>query len=127
MIFAAKPRSTVQIEGDGVVVDTGLGLVAQAGALRDEVYELAGNGDFALWLFAERDADGVTNAFSEQGSDAYSRLDAAVLTLASLCDAEVQGIVHILLVHRTTSSKCSRRKMRRNSMQLSTMPSGVSP
>ena len=39
-------------------------------------------------------------AFSEQGSDAYSRLDAAVLTLASLCDAEVQGIVHILLVHR---------------------------
>ena len=35
--------------------------------------------------------------------------------------------VLLALMDITTSSKRSRRQMRRNSMQLSTMPSGVSP
>ena len=93
-------RRTRDGQGDAVIVDGGFGLGTETGAERDEVHELTGDGDFAFGLFGERNADGVTNALGKQGADAYGTLDTTVLAFTSFCDAEVQGVVHVLLVHR---------------------------
>ena len=87
-------------EGDGIVLNTGLSLFAQPGTLRNQFDKLAGNGNLAFGLLAETDADGVADTLGEQGTDAYGRLDAPVFALASLGDTQVEGIVHILTVHR---------------------------
>ena len=81
------PVGGVEGQRDGVVVDAGLGLLAQLHTLGDEVYQLAGNRNLAFGLFAERHADGVADALGQQGTNAHGRLDAAVFSLAGLCDA----------------------------------------
>ena len=61
--------------------------------------QFVGNGDFALGLLAQRYAQGVADAVAKQGTDAQRALDAAVLALAGLGHAEVQGEVHALALH----------------------------
>ena len=114
IIFAAELRSTGRTlggwlrlsrnrrdgEGDGIVLDAGFGFGTKAGALGDEVHQFAGYGNLALGLFGQRHADGVANAFGKQGANAHCRLDASVFTLASLCDTQMQRVVHVLSVHR---------------------------
>ena len=65
-----------------------------AGTRGDVVDQSTGNGDFALRSFAEADTYGVADAVGKQGSDADSRLDATVLAVAGLGDAEVDGVGH---------------------------------
>ena len=94
------PVGGIEGQGDGVVLDAGLSLGTETGAFGDELYEFAGYGNLAFGLFGEGYADGVANTFGEQCSDAEGTLDASVLALASLGNAEVQGVVHVLLIHR---------------------------
>ena len=93
------PVRSVDGEGDGIVLDAGLGLGTQSSTLFNHVDQLTGYGNLALRLFGERHADGVANTLRQQGADTYGTLDAPVFALASLCDTQMQGIVHILLVH----------------------------
>ena len=52
-------------EGDGIVLNTGLSLFAQPGALRNQFDKLAGNGNLALGLLAETDAYSVADTLGE--------------------------------------------------------------
>ena len=94
------PIGLMHIERDSVVLDTCLGLFTQGSALCDGIDEFAGHRDLALRLLAQRYAHGVADTFRQQGTDTDSTLDAPVLALTGFSDAEVQRIVHILLVHR---------------------------
>ena len=93
------PRVSIEAERDGVVVDAGLSLSTQPSALGDELHQSAGHGNLTFRFLRERHADGVADALSEQGTDAHGRLDASVLALAGFGHAEVERVVHVLLVH----------------------------
>ena len=89
-----------QVKGDGVILDAGFGFGAKAGAFGNELYQFTGNGNFAFRLLAERYADGIANALSEQSANTHSTLDAAVLAFTGFGNAEMQGVVHVLSIHR---------------------------
>ena len=94
------PVGGVEGQRDSIVLDAGLGLLAQLSALGNQVHQFAGHGNLALWLLGERDADGIANALRQQCTDTHSRLDAAVFAFTSLSDAQMQRIVHVFQVHR---------------------------
>ena len=52
-----------------------------------------------LRLFAQRHTNGVANAVGQQRAYAHGTFYAAVFALASLGHAQVQGVVHIGLIH----------------------------
>ena len=94
------PVLLMHIERDSVILNTSLSLFTQGSALSDGIHEFAGYGDLALRLLTQRDAHGITNALRQQGANAHSTLDTSILALTGFSDAEVQRIVHILLIHR---------------------------
>ena len=57
------------------------------------------HGDLRLGLLGERHADGVAQAVLQQGTDAGGALDASVLAVAGLGDAEVQRVIPAQLHH----------------------------
>ena len=60
---------------------------------------MACNGYLCLGFLRERHSDGVSNTVGKQCSNTHGTLDTSVLTLASLGHSEVEGIMHVLLVH----------------------------
>ena len=58
-----------------------------------------GDGDLVDAVLGKGDADGVAKAVHEERADADGGLDAAVLAIAGLGDAEVERVVHAFLVH----------------------------
>ena len=86
-------------EGDSVVGDGVVSLPPQHGTFLDTLHEHLRNRYLALGLFGERHADGIADAFGEQGSYPHCTLYASVFALASLGDSQVERIVHILGVH----------------------------
>ena len=65
----------------------------------DIVHQMARHGNLGFGLLAQRHTDGVSYAIGKQGTNAHSTLDAPVFTLASFGNAQMQRIVHPLLVH----------------------------
>ena len=86
-------------DGDRVVGDLLFGLSTFHGTFLDALHQFSGYRYLTLRLLAEAYADGVADALGQQCANAYSTLDAAVLTFAGLGDTQVQRIVHILAVH----------------------------
>ena len=60
---------------------------------------MAGHRNLGLGILRERDSHGVANAVGKQRANAHAALDAAILTLTGLGDAEVDGIMHVLFLH----------------------------
>ena len=93
------PVWSIHHQRDGVILNAGLCLLAQADTFRNEVHQLAGHRNLTLRLFRETDTDSVTNALSQQSPDADGRFDTTVFSLSGFRHAKMQGIVHILLIH----------------------------
>ena len=70
-----------------------------ARVLADILYEMFSHRNFCLRLLAQAHAYGVANAVGEQCSNAHGTLYASVLALTGFGHAEVEGIVHVGLVH----------------------------
>ena len=86
-------------ECDGIILNGFFCLFTQKRTFRNQVHEFACHGYFTFWFFAQRYADGVANALCQQCSDSYGTFDTAILSFASFRHTEVQGVVHVLLVH----------------------------
>ena len=65
------------------------------GVLAGERDQRARDGDFVDAVLGERDADGVADAVGQQRADADGALDAAVLAVAGLGDAEVERVIPV--------------------------------
>ena len=90
----------IERKGDGIILDTGLSLSPERCTFRNHIHEFTGHGDLTLGLLTQGYAHGVADPLRQQGTDTHSRLDTPVLTLTGFSNAEVQRIVHTLLVHR---------------------------
>ena len=58
----------------------------------DVVHKSTRHGDLTLGLFAEGDADRITDTISQERTDTDSTFDTTVFTFTSFCHAEVQRI-----------------------------------
>ena len=58
----------------------------------DVVHKSTRHGDLTLGLFAEGDADRITDTISQERTDTDSAFDTTVFAFSSLCHAEVQRI-----------------------------------
>ena len=56
------------------------------------VHKSTRHGDLTLGLFAEGDADRITDTISQERTDTDSAFDTTVFAFSSLCHAEVQRI-----------------------------------
>ena len=61
--------------------------------------QLIGHGNFVLGSFAQTNANGIANTVSEKCANTCCTLDAAVLTFACLCHAEMKWEIHPLRLH----------------------------
>ena len=84
------------VEDEGIEAEGRLlGREFVLGVLAGEADEGAGDGDFVDAVLGERDADGVADAVGEERADADGALDAAVLAVAGLGDAEVERVIPV--------------------------------
>ena len=59
----------------------------------------AGHGDLEFRVFGERNPHGIAYTIFQECADAGGRFYATVFALACFGDTEVQGVVHVLLMH----------------------------
>ena len=139
--FTAYRRKVVEIRSFHA------GNVRMVPATCNIVHQLACHGNLGFRFFTQRDTDRIAQPVSQQCADAQSRFDTSVFSVSGFRYTEMQRnripscsmtaaskrtvftmtTVLDALMEMTTSVKFSCTQMRRNSIQDSTMPSGVSP
>ena len=63
------------------------------------INEMTRNRYLLFGLFAQRNANSVAYPVGEKGTNSHRTLDASVLSFSSLCNAKVERIAHIFLLH----------------------------
>ncbi len=61
--------------------------------------QVDGNGDFSHGILGEGDPDGIPQSVEQKGTDTDGALDAGIFTIPSFGYAEMERIVHVLVVH----------------------------